>query len=322
MGELVNKENYFKKFMEELVNKECLIYLAHLLPVLNAKGIQLTAERRIDYGIQLTFSDGKHQILLNLYYSEKRGISAVIGGKKENPLREILSECLDSSLPKKEIPPLHDWDAWIGSDESGKGNLFGPLVVCAFYCRTEDRDKLVKLGNRDSKDLRDSKLMEIAKNIYRAFPSNSECLIIRPRKYNELYDGFFRQKKNLNDILAWAHAKNIENLQKRFPEAQGVLIDRFSVGMKPTALLKKNLPDLSVVERHGAEIDLAVATASVLARFQLLQAFQIMEKSYRLKFPLGASDVVKQTRDEFIAKYGKERLGEVAKLHFKTSRPE
>jgi ribonuclease HIII len=182
-----------------------------------------------------------------------------------------------------------------------------------------DVDKLIKIGVCDSKQLSDKQIVPIAKKLYADYQNRSQSLILKPAKYNEIYASFVSQKKNLNDLLAWQHGKNIENLLKLHPEAQGVLIDQFSPSKKASSQVRKSFPDIQIVERPGAEADLAVAAASIMARYQLINAFESMGNFYQMKFQKGAGAGVKTIARAFVAQYGKDRLGEVAKLHFKTT---
>ncbi len=294
-------------------------YLADLLPVCSKAGLQLSGEREIPYGVQLEFASGKDTILLNVYYSVKKGISTVIGAKSSNPLRKVLEQCLGQPSTEAEVPQ-HNWSHWVGSDETGKGDYFGPLIVCGFYLDKKDREKLIKIGVCDSKKLKKDQIVDIAKQLYHDYKNNIECLVLKPQKYNELYAKFASQGKNLNDLLAWCHSKILDNLIKRHAVIEGVFIDQFSAAKKASALLKKLHPDMQTMERPDGERDLAVAAASIIARYQLVQSFQTMCRFYKLKFPMGASSGVKDAAANFIAQYGKQRLGEVAKLHFKTTK--
>ena len=76
------------------MHKAIQSYLADLLPLCSKEGLQLSGEREIPYGVQLEFSSGNDSILLNVYYSIKKGISTVIGAKSTNPLRKVLEKCL------------------------------------------------------------------------------------------------------------------------------------------------------------------------------------------------------------------------------------
>jgi ribonuclease HIII len=301
------------------MNKKIQEYLADLLPICAKEGLQMSNEREIPYGVQLELASGEASILLNVYYSEKKGISAVINSKSGNPLKTRLEKLLNLRPRETETIALHNWQHWVGSDETGKGDYFGPLVVCGFYLEEKDRAKLMKLGVCDSKKLKKEQIIAIAKNLYHDFPQSIECLVLKPQKYNELYANFANQKKNLNDLLAWCHSKILDSLIKRHGKIEGVFIDQFSHGKKASALLKKLHPDMAITERPDGERDLAVAAASIIARYQLLMSFQSMSSFYKIKFPMGASGAVKVSAQDFMTQYKKERLGEVAKLHFKTT---
>ena len=47
---------------------------------------------------------------------------------------------------------------WAGSDESGKGDFFGPLVVAAVLVDITTAEKLVRLGVRDYKLINDKEV--------------------------------------------------------------------------------------------------------------------------------------------------------------------
>lgn len=301
------------------MHKAIQSYLADLLPLCSKEGLQLSNEREIPYGVQMEFASGDKTILLNVYYSEKKGISTVINGAKDKVIKAKLESIL-SAPSKLETIPQHNWLHWVGSDETGKGDYFGPLIVCGFYLDKKDTDKLSKIGVCDSKKLKKDQINYIAKQLYHDFPNNIECMVLKPKKYNELYASFANQKKNLNDLLAWCHSKILDNLIKRHSVIEGVFIDQFSTAKKASGLLKKLHPAMQIIERPDGEQDLAVAAASIIARYQLLQSFQSMNRFYKLKFPMGASKRVIDIGKAYILQYKKERLGEVAKLHFKTSK--
>ncbi|MCK4312822.1 MAG: ribonuclease HIII, partial [Candidatus Cloacimonetes bacterium] len=67
-----------------------------------------------------------------------------------------------------------------------------------------------------------------------------------------------------------------------------------------------------------AEEDLAVASASIIARFHFLNGIRDLSEKFGIEFPKGASEKVLETSGEFVKKYSKEKLNEVAKIHFKT----
>jgi ribonuclease HIII len=302
------------------VDKHIEQYLAQLLPELAHKGVRVDDQRPIDWGCQLRLSSGTEQATLNIYYSPKRGLSAVHGGKKDGPLADILQSIL-SAHPKSgpRLPGMHTWERWIGSDESGKGDYFGALVVAAFAMDRALEPTLRALGVCDSKLLRDRQICEIALTLHREYPSRINYILIKPAKYNSLYASFKSQGKNLNDLLAWLHASAALDLLTRNPLSEGILVDQFSLARKASAAIKSKSPLTTVIERTGAESDPAVAAASVIARYQFIKHMELMEKVHKMNFPLGASKAVRKAASEYVKAFGEKALGDVAKLHFKTT---
>ena len=94
----------------------------------------------------------------------------------------------------------------IGVDESGKGDYFGPLVVAGVYADKSDMKILTDLKVKDSKDMTDKRVLKVAPII--AAKLRHSVVIIGPEKYNVLYE----KMTNLNKMLAWGHARVIENL--------------------------------------------------------------------------------------------------------------
>ncbi|HRY83745.1 MAG TPA: ribonuclease HIII [Candidatus Cloacimonadota bacterium] len=302
--------------MHKLIENE----VSHLIPDLERHGIGISSQTEIPWGLQLRLHKDAEQVVLNVYYSEKKGLSRVLGGKRESALYQELSSLLDAGRGKPAASlPLHAWQHWCGSDECGKGDYFGALVVAAFAVSQADLPRLQALGIMDSKRLSDPQIKEIAKQLYSEFPSAISCIVLKPVKYNEIYANMKSQGKNLNDLLAWQHGTVLSELKSRIPGLEGALVDQFSPSKKVQKLLKTKLPLFSVIERTGAEADIAVAAASIVARYQFVQTHEAMRRYYKLDFPFGANSKVKKTAGEFIAKYGFKRLGEAAKLHFVTT---
>jgi len=151
----------------------------------------------------------------------------------------------------------------IGVDESGKGDFFGPLVIAACYVGPEHLAELD--GVKDSKKLTDAVAHRLATKIKAICPHS--IIAIGPAKYNELYDKF----KNLNLLLAWGHARSIENVLEIQP-ANLVISDQFAAG---GAAVKRALYEKGkTIEFRSmvrAEADVAVAAASILARSEFVR---------------------------------------------------
>ncbi|MCH7944712.1 MAG: ribonuclease HIII [Armatimonadetes bacterium] len=200
-------------------------------------------------------------------------------------------------------------DERIGVDESGKGDFFGPLVIAACYVGPEHCAELE--GVQDSKKLTDKKALMLARVIKRTCPH--AIVAIGPAKYNELY----AKIGNLNKLLAWGHARAIEDVLDRQP-CELVISDQFAnpAGLK-RALMEKGR-QVRLVSKVRAEADLAVAAASVLARAEFVQRLKRLGDEFGVALPKGAGQQVDEAAARIIAGKGEDALGAVAKMHFKT----
>jgi ribonuclease HIII len=171
----------------------------------------------------------------------------------------------------------------------------------------------------DSKLLKPADIKRIAMHLYRHHPQRISCIALKPIKYNELIASLKLEGRNLNHLLAWLHGTAILDLIKKQEQMQGVLVDQFSLYKRVQSYLKTKDCPLPCIERPGAEADPAVAAASIVARYQFVQAHEALRNHYRIDFPLGASKAVIGSAVEFCTRYGFTRLNEVAKLHFVTT---
>jgi len=300
--------------------------LTATLPLLTAKGIDILSQEPIDYGIQLRLQKDTEKASLNIYYSARKGVSMVIGAAQNSRIKADLEDIKgnfgylsSTASPLPPLPPIHDWNKWIGSDECGKGDYFGPMVVCAFLMEREMIPQLEKIGVRDSKQLSDSQIVSISKRLYQEFPGQMDGIILKPLRFNEISQNMRQQKRNLNDLLAWQHSSVVFNLLKGGKKVDGILIDQFSKGQKAREAILTRQSNLKVLERTKAERDPAVAAASILARYQFLKVMEEMGKRYKTTFPLGATSRVDKAAREFVAKFGEDKLPEVAKIGFKNT---
>lgn len=199
----------------------------------------------------------------------------------------------------------------IGIDESGKGDFFGPLCVAGVFAEGEDVAKLKDIGVRDSKVLGEAAIRKIGDKIRKNFTHH--IVKINPAKYNELISQF----GNLNRLLAWGHATAIEQLVEK-TNCRCVIIDQFADEHVVLTALKRKRLELELTQRHRGEEDVVVAAASILARQAFVESLEKMEKEFDQEFPKGASQKTITAGRKFLRRYGRESLGKVGKLHFKT----
>jgi ribonuclease HIII len=198
----------------------------------------------------------------------------------------------------------------IGTDESGKGDYFGPLVIGAVYVPDEQEPVLRELGVKDSKRTTDNRNRELAELIKRGYKHS--VVAIGPERYNELYE----RLRNLNRILAWAHARAIENILAEVP-CRLAITDQFGDrGYVLNALMKKG-QTIELVQKPKAEEDLAVAAASILARAEFLSRLYYLSKDLGAELPKGASSLVEEAAVRLVKMHGVAILDKAAKKHVK-----
>src|SRR5205085_11050038 len=116
----------------------------------------------------------------------------------------------------KATPPGGAALGWIGIDESGKGDYFGPLVIAAVHVTPRIEEDLLALNVRDSKKISDGMIKKLEVDIKTL--CRHSVIAIGPERYNELY----AKIRNLNRLLAWGHAKALETLLEQVPCARAI----------------------------------------------------------------------------------------------------
>ncbi len=175
-----------------------------------------------------------------LYFSG----TLLIQGKRAKEVKDLILSSLD---PSENVS--------VGCDESGKGDVFGPLVLCCAVIKPEYYKKVLSLNMKDCKRLSDEAVLKKAE-VFSSF-GEFKCRLVEPKELNELYE----RKKNLNRILDELYVGLLEEFLKRYPEG------KFSVD----AYSSRSPFDSRVSFIHKGEEELAVATASVLARAEFLK---------------------------------------------------
>ena len=209
----------------------------------------------------------------------------------------------------------------LGVDESGKGDFFGPLCVAGVYVNENVVKTWEDAGIRDSKNISsDKKIADLAKLIRGTAGCVTSVVPIGNEAYNRLYE----KMGSVNTILAWGHARVIENLMQQrgrmHPLPVRAISDQFASNKATVANALMALGrEIELVQRHKAESDLAVAAASILARNEFVVRLAAVEKEFGTKLPKGASAEVDAAAKEFVARHGAGNLSKVAKMHFRNA---
>jgi len=201
-----------------------------------------------------------------------------------------------------------------GSDEVGTGDYFGPVCVCASYVTQDNVDFLIKLGVRDSKQMSDADMLKIGPLLMERIPHS--LLIVPPQKYNRVHES-----NNLNAIKAKLHNQAYINLAKKIELPSFKIIDQFTPETSYYRYLQNEPQIIRGIhfETKAEDKYLSVAVGSIISRYGFLKTWEEMEKKYNMTLPKGSGDKVDIVAQAFVERYGLERLGEIAKLHFKNT---
>jgi ribonuclease HIII len=262
------------------------------------------------------FSARKGKLNVTVY---QKGPKVLVQGKDTGDFvrftlePEVLGE---ARLGYEEILEPERFEPHFGIDESGKGDFFGPLVIAGVFTDAVIARRLIDAGVMDSKRVTSAARIRQLAAVIRAVPGcTTEVIAIGPQRYNEMHASF----GNLNRLLAWGHARVIENLAAARPDCPRALSDQFArPDVLRRALADKGLT-LTLEQRTKGESDTAVAAASILARERFIDWIDKTSTACGVKLPLGAADAVVHAGRELVTRHGPEALGKAAKLHFRTT---
>ena len=225
---------------------------------------------------------------------------------------EILGE---ARLGYEEVHDPEQFEPHFGIDESGKGDFFGPLVIAGVYVDGDLARHLRDAGIRDSKGIgTDKRIRELA-DVIRRSGAPHERIVLAPEKYNQLY----AKIGNLNRLLAWGHARIIENLCARVPSCPRALSDKFADARVLQRALMEDGKKIRLDQRTKAESDYAVAAASIIAREGFIDWLDSHARELEIPLPKGVSAKVKESASRIVETYGSAMLSKTAKTHFKTA---
>jgi len=203
----------------------------------------------------------------------------------------------------------------IGSDEVGTGDYFGPMTVVAAYVQKEQLPLLKELGVRDSKELTDAKIIEIAKQLVSFIPYSLLVL------HNEKYNAFQEKGMSQGKMKALLHNKALSNVLKKLdPEKpDAILIDQFvekNTYYKHVVKEKEIIKENVFFSTKGESVHLSVAAASIIARYAFLKQMDLLTEKTGMVIPRGAGAQVDIAAAKIIKKHGVNALNSLAKIHF------
>ena len=299
--------------MAKLTDEQFSAYLAEAKEKLSAE-LPIAEEKKINYGYQYTVKLAEAKLTLNIY-NGKKGLNVVYSG--DSALAERAAALLEGRKAQAAAPATFVTDGlWAGSDESGKGDFFGSLVVAAVVVDNTTADRLRAAGVKDCKLLTDKKILEL-EDIIKASVVDYSVLELKPRVYNLRYEQVAAQGGKLNQLLGYGHVAALSKVLEKHEDCHSALIDQFTTSMVNIRALKQRFPQCDVRQQPKAESNLAVAAASVLARAQFLHTMAALAAEAGVQeLPKGGGAQATACARELAAKYGKEALRNYVKLHF------
>ena len=203
----------------------------------------------------------------------------------------------------------------IGSDETGTGDYFGPVTVAAVYV-PKDKIALVQaLGVKDSKQLTDDYMRKIAPDLMKA--CTHSILTLRNEKYNAIQARGHSQGK----IKALLHNQALKHVLKKIaPEKpEHILIDQFaerSIYYNHIKNEQEIVRENVLFSTKAENLHVAVATASILARYAFLKEMDRLAEITGFPLQKGASGKVDEMAAKIWLKHGEDTLRSMTKWHF------
>ncbi len=276
-------------------------------------GFTISVPQKAQYSYNITLEKDNDKVKLLVYFGKKGNKLQVQGNPETSVFKEVNTLVFGEKLFQGDDKKIEEPANYIGTDESGKGDFFGPLIVAGVLADKADIFKLIDLGVRDSKTITDYNIKKLAVRIKSLLKNKYDIIPLKPEKYNELHS----KMGNVNLIMGWAHAKVIENILNSF-EVEEAISDKF--GNEKTILnaLQEKGRQIKLHQVTNAERYTAVAAASILARDGVIKWFEINSKKLKIKIPKGASAEVENCARKVVKNFGKDVLPGLVKMHFKT----
>ena len=284
---------------------------------MESSGVEIAGHREIAYGTQYRLARGGDTANLNVYQTGKIWVDG-----KDTDLKRLVNSWRSSNgksrdrivgKNKSSNKPVANSTPRIGTDEAGKGEYLGPLVVAGVRVLRETQDlELRKAGVQDSKDLSNAQVRAISARVIEIVGLENICILsLAPEEYDRRRD---EAGSNVNRLLGELNVEIIDRLKAK---VQAAVVDSF--GVKARSYIEPHMPaGVGLEVRPKAEDDTAVAAASIIARARYLEEMDRLSGEMGFELPKGSTHVLGAAR-RVVDKFGEEGLKRVAKEHFSTT---
>lgn len=148
--------------MQVLFQKDALAEIKKIEQKLTNIGCQISELTTKAFNYEMIVIKNKENIKILVYFG-KKGVKTILQGNRESALYKQISKLLFGSelfIENNNADEI-DFDEYIGTDESGKGDYFGPLVTAAVYTNKQISIELGKIGVKDSKLISDNEIKKM-----------------------------------------------------------------------------------------------------------------------------------------------------------------
>lgn len=296
--------------------------------LLTQEQIDIIINNYLDYEVSLTnyytlFRAKIKFSTITIYTTGKlliQGKDALIIFNDINSLLGLKTEHNIESPTIEEINNSEDiilFKSYIGNDEVGTGDFFGPIVVCSSCVNEDNYLKVKRLGVKDSKTITsDEKILSIGEQLISFVPYT--VTILDNFKYNEVIN---RPNMNMNKIKAIMHNNAINKFLVKYPniEYSDIVLDDFCGKEKYYEYLtnSKNVIKDIIFETKAENKYLSVACSSIIARYFFLKEMDKISNNSGYEILKGASNKVDILASQIIKEKGSNYLSQIAKLNFK-----
>jgi len=293
--------------------KSALKIIENYCKLLVGEGFVVSGPQKQNFAYAIEVSNTNSRISLLVYFG-KKGNKTVLQGNNESEVYKNVNKLIFGEKLFPEEGEAFNPKSYIGTDESGKGDYFGPLVIAGVFVDPSISEQLQKLGVRDSKTISDWQIKTLTGKIKKITNINFDTVFISPEKYNKLHETM----GNVNKILGWAHARVLENILIKC-KAENAISDKFGSERLILNSLQEKGKKLKLYQTSKAERYIAVAAASIIARDVVIKWFELNSKKIGFQIPKGASKAVEAAGEKIIKIFDEEKLRTLVKIHFKTS---
>lgn len=213
------------------------------------------------------------------------------------------------------LPPTLAELSVVGSDETGTGDFFGPVTVAACYVPADKLDLVRELGVKDSKQLTDDLMRQIAPDLQATLIHS--VLTLGNVKYNEIQG----QGNSQGKIKALLHNQALKHVLRKMngEKPDFILVDQFAergvyynyLKAEPE-IIRENL----LLSTKAEGLHLSVAAASIIARVAFLEEMDKMSQTAGITLPKGAGAKVDEVAARILLNKGEATLKTLTKWHF------